>query len=285
MPKSILQMAVQGKLVSQDLRDEPASELLKRIRAGKAKLVKEGKLKEEKPLPPITEDEIPYDLPKGWVWCRLSDILHENIGGGTPSKQNPVYWNGDIHWASVKDLNCTTLTTTQDTITELGLSESTSNLIPEGNIIVCTRMGLGKIVINKIPVAINQDLRALIFSEDKIDYQYFIYWYKTLAIAGEGMTVKGIKIEELNRMFFPLAPLAEQQRIVAIVDELMAFCAELKTAKTRPVKRNENNLVPFPQTMESEEEIGIAARGDATQPYSPKLQGAINKLLAGDSHE
>ena len=69
--KSILQAAVQGKLVPQDKNDEPASELLKRIQAEKAALVKEGKLKKERPLPLITEDEIPYDLPEGWEWCRL----------------------------------------------------------------------------------------------------------------------------------------------------------------------------------------------------------------------
>ena len=69
--KAILQAAVQGKLVSQDKNDEPASELLKRIQAEKATLIKDGKLKKEKPLSPITEDEIPYDLPDGWVWCCL----------------------------------------------------------------------------------------------------------------------------------------------------------------------------------------------------------------------
>ena len=66
--KAILQAAVQGKLVSQDKNDEPASELLKRIQAEKATLIKDGKLKKEKPLSPVTEDEIPYDLPNGWTW-------------------------------------------------------------------------------------------------------------------------------------------------------------------------------------------------------------------------
>ncbi|NSW91726.1 MAG: restriction endonuclease subunit S [Firmicutes bacterium] len=172
--KSILQAAVQGKLVPQDIHDEPASVLLERIRAEKDRLMKEGKIKKENPLPPITEDEIPYDLPEGWVWCRLGDIVIQNIGGGTPSKQNSAYWNGNIPWASVKDLTGPILDKTRDYITELGLEESSSNLIPANSIIVCTRMGLGKISINTIPVAINQDLRALIISRMDIDLRYDI---------------------------------------------------------------------------------------------------------------
>ena len=229
--RAILQAAVQGKLVPQDKNDEPASELLKRIQAEKKALIKEGKLKKEKPLRPISEEEIPYDLPDKWVWCRLGEIVFENIGGGTPSKQNPEYWNGTIPWASVKDLNCNVLTTTKDYITEIGLFESSSNLIPANSIIVCTRMGLGKIVRNAVPVAINQDLRALIIPLDKIDSAFFINWYKTLNIQGGGMTVKGITLEVLNNITFPLPPLAEQQCIVAKVDELMAMCDELETAE------------------------------------------------------
>ncbi|MBZ4647596.1 MAG: hypothetical protein JG777_3085, partial [Clostridia bacterium] len=78
--QSILQAAVQGKLVPQDLHDEPASVLLERIRAEKAHLVKEGKFKKEKPLPPITDDEIPYDIPDGWIWSRLGDICYIIMG-------------------------------------------------------------------------------------------------------------------------------------------------------------------------------------------------------------
>jgi len=78
--QSILQAAVQGKLVPQDIHDEPASVLLERIREEKARLIKEGKIKKEKPLPPITEDEIPYDLPDGWAWCRLGDICNIIMG-------------------------------------------------------------------------------------------------------------------------------------------------------------------------------------------------------------
>lgn len=276
LPKCILQAAVQGKLVPQDKNDEPASELLKRIQAEKIKLIKEGKLKKEEPLRPITEDVIPYDLPDGWVWCRLGEIMHGNVGGGTPSKQRAEYWNGNIPWASVKDLNCNILSTTQDTITELGLKESTSNLIPADSIIVCMRMGLGKIAISAIPVAINQDLRALFIPKDKIVDQYFIYWYKTLIINGGGMTVKGITINDLNNMLFPLPPLTEQQRIVAKVYELMALCDELKHVGEQPI--DHSNLVPFPAEAEVEP-LQMAARGKVSNQPSKKHAEALDDLV------
>lgn len=228
--KSILQAAVQGKLVPQNPHYEPAAKLLERIRAEKAKLITSGKLKKEKPLPPITEDEVPYDLPDGWVWCRLGDMIEKNTGGGTPSKQRSDYWGGDIPWASVKDMNVEYINKTEDHITIKGLENSPSNLVEEDSIIVCTRMGLGKIAVNRIPLAINQDLRALQLSA-LIDKQYFILAYKTFAITGSGMTVKGIKIDELNRFLFPLPPLVEQQRIVVAVNGLMALCDELETAE------------------------------------------------------
>jgi type I restriction enzyme S subunit len=282
LPKSILQAAVQGKLVPQDIHDEPASVLLERIRAEKARLVKEGKIKKEKPLSPITEDEIPYDLPEGWVWCRFGDIIIQNIGGGTPSKQNPAYWNGNIPWASVKDLTGTILNKTQDCITELGLKESSSNLIPADSIIVCTRMGLGKIAINTIPVAINQDLRALIISRMNIDLRYVIAYYKTLNIRGEGTTVKGISIEELHNMLFPLPPVAEQQRIVAKVNELMALCEEIKAVKTKPIERgNISNVINF-TVNKQEEQLQLAARGEISKKPSAELLQAIDDMFAED---
>ncbi len=278
LPKSILQAAVQGKLMPQDKSDEPASELLKRIQLEKTKLIKEGKLKNEKLLPPITEDEIPYDLPEGWVWCRLGEIMHGNVGGGTPSKQRAEYWNGNIPWASVKDLNCDILTTTQDTITELGLRESASNLIPADSIIVCMRMGLGKIVISAIPVAINQDLRALYIPKDKILGGYFVYWYKTLIIDGGGMTVKGITISDLSNMLFPLSPLAEQQRIVAKVDELMALCDELKHVGEQPI--DHNKVIQFPAEAEVETEpLQMAAQGKVFEQPSKKHAAALDDLV------
>jgi len=227
MKDAILQYAIQGKLTQQLPEDGDARDLLKEIRKEKARLIKEGKIKKEKSLPEITEDEIPFEIPENWCWVRLGEIVLQNLGGGTPSKSNPNYWNGGIPWASVKDLNCKFLDSTQDNISQDGLKNSSSNLIPAGNLIACTRMGLGKIVYNSIDVAINQDLRALILSKN-ISKWYVYYFYLTLNFNGKGATVKGISIESLSNALLPLPPFKEQKRIVDRIEELLPLCEELK---------------------------------------------------------
>ncbi|TLU87963.1 MAG: restriction endonuclease subunit S [Chlorobium sp.] len=228
----ILTLAMQGKLVPQDPNDQPASELLKEIETEKRKLVKVGKIRELKPLQEINSDEVPCELPNGWSWTRLGDVVVSIIGGGTPSKNNPSYWGGDIPWASVKDLNVDIyLEKTIDSITNEGLENSSTNLIPSGSIIVCTRMGLGKICINTVDIAINQDLKALTVSSN-VDKMFFFKKYQNYDIKGQGVTVKGIRQDELLSLFFPLPPLAEQKRIVARIDQLMARCDELEKLRS-----------------------------------------------------
>ena len=223
----ILTLAVQGKLVPQDPNDEPASVLLERIRGEKARLVKEGKTRKEKPLTGISAEEKPFELPAGWKFVRVGDLALSIKSGGTPSKQNPAYWNGEIPWASVKDLKFgTPIISTQDFITRSGL-EAGSCLAEAGSILICTRMGLGKIGEALIDIAINQDLKALLLASG-ISKQYFINYFKTLAIKGSGMTVAGIKQDELLGFIVALPSTAEQNRIVARVEELMDLCDALE---------------------------------------------------------
>lgn len=223
----ILTLAVQGKLVPQDPADEPASVLLTKIRAEKDRLIAEGKIKRDKPLAAMAEEKTPFALPQGWKFCRLGDLLLSIRSGGTPSKQNPEYWNGEIPWASVKDLRFgEPISETQDWITQAGL-DAGSELAPAGSILICTRMGLGKIGEALIDVAINQDLKAVQLGPG-IHKQYFINYFKTLAVVGSGMTVAGIKQEELLGFFVPLPPEAEQSRIVTRVEELMRLCDALE---------------------------------------------------------
>ena len=227
----ILTLAVQGKLVPQDPSDEPASVLLQRIRAEKDRLIAAGKIKRDKPLPPIADEEKPFELPVGWAFCRLGNLLLSIRSGGTPSKQNPSYWDGDIPWASVKDLSFgSPIINTQDRITQAGL-DAGSELAPAGSILICTRMGLGKIGEALIDVAINQDLKAVTLGNG-VDKRYFINYFKTLSVVGSGMTVAGIKQEELLGFIVPLPPLAEQSRIVARVEELMRLCDALEAQQT-----------------------------------------------------
>ena len=240
LKKSILQAAIQGKLTEQLPTDEPASELLKRIQAEKTRLISEKKVKKPKHSYEIIirdnlayeikdgverciADEIPFDIPESWCWVRLESIIIQNIGGGTPLKNISKYWNGDIPWASVKDLDKDSiyLNKTIDFISELGLINSSSNIVLKNNIILCTRMGLGKIAINSIDVAINQDLRGIILPKG-IHKKFFIYFFKTLKLQGQGLTVKGLPIDELNQILFPLPSIEEQKRIVEKVELLLS---------------------------------------------------------------
>ena len=171
----------------------------------------------------------PYVVPQSWVWVPLGKVIIHICSGGTPSKNHPDYWDGDIRWASVKDLkNGKYLDTTVDTITQQGLENSSSKLIPPGQAIVCVRMAIGKIVINKIPIAINQDLKAIRLS-DLIDIDYFYYFYKTLRLKGTGMTVSGIKQKELLDIPVPLPPISEQHLIIERIEQLMSLCDDLES--------------------------------------------------------
>lgn len=229
MRSKLLDLAMRGKLVEQDPSDEPASELLKQIQAEKAELVKEGKVKKSKKLPKITDDEKPFDIPDSWEWSRFGEITLKNIGGGTPDKGNLEYWNGEIPWMTVKDVHEGDIyeDQTRDSITALGLENSSSNLIPKGNLIVVMRMGVGRAIITKIDTAINQDLRAFIFS-NYITEEYLVNIFSALVLPTSGTTVKGIKLNDLLKVPIPLPPLAEQKRIVERLSQLFE---QLETIK------------------------------------------------------
>ncbi|HBZ1157454.1 TPA: restriction endonuclease subunit S [Klebsiella pneumoniae] len=223
----ILELAVRGKLVPQDPNDEPASVLLERIAAEKAELVKQGKIKKQKPLPEISEEEKPFELPAGWEWVRLGTLFNSIQSGGTPSKINPAFWGGDIPWASVKDLGSSQyISKTQDYITEAGLL-SGSKLADSGDVLICTRMGLGKIAIASCPIAFNQDLKAVKLTSHIIP-NFFFNTYSTVKIKGTGTTVEGIKQEQLVNYITGLPPFNEQNKIVVKVKELMSLCDQLE---------------------------------------------------------
>jgi len=152
----------------------------------------------------------------------LGDVLEKIVGGGTPSKSNPTYWGGDIPWATVKDMadNKFSLIDTKDHISEAGLKNSSSNLIPAGTVITSTRMGLGRAFINKVDVAINQDLKALIPNE-KIDNRYLLWTIvnkrKYIESIGSGTTVKGIRLEQLRNIDIGDTPLEVQRKVAKVL--------------------------------------------------------------------
>lgn len=164
-----------------------------------------------------SSDENTYDIPSSWRWVRVKDVVARDVGGGTPSKAVPEYWNnGDISWVTVKDFSNSKngyIKETIDHITQVGLENSSANMVDEDAIVVCMRMALGKIVRVSKPMAINQDLRAL-WLKPFVEQDYFVYFYKTLKVEGRGTTVSGIKKDELMNYAFPVPPVKEQRRII-----------------------------------------------------------------------
>jgi type I restriction enzyme S subunit len=160
-------------------------------------------------------------IPAGWERKELGDTITDIKGGGTPSKKTPHFWDGEIPWASVKDITTQSVDATQDYITEAGLKDSASNLIPAGTVIVATRMAVGKTIRFNRDVAINQDLKAL-FPKKELSSDYLYHWLasKEPAIAGlsSGSTVQGIRLESLRGLELLLPPLPEQKRIAEALD-------------------------------------------------------------------
>jgi type I restriction enzyme S subunit len=232
----ILHLAVSGDLIQ---AEEPvdALPLLKSIERQKQEHLETKKVVAKQA--PILCSLI--KAPPHWAVCRLGDLTLTITGGGTPSKNHPDYWGGNIPWASVKDLkDLKFLDDTEDHITEDGLKNSSSNLIPPDRAIVCTRMGLGKVAINRVALAINQDLKALELPSE-VNPDFFLILYKTREVKGTGTTVSGIKQEQLLGLPAVLPPTEEQSRIVAKVDELMALCDKLETQQQER-RKLQNNL-------------------------------------------
>lgn len=162
-----------------------------------------------------------------WPMVKLGDVV-DIMGGGTPSKDTPEYWGGDIPWVSVKDFKSSFIDTASDYITTLGLEKSATNLIPSGTIVVPTRMAVGKVAVLGTHMAINQDLKALIIKNDEeLDKRFLLRFLESRADHilkfAKGATVKGITLDVLKGLDVPLPLLEEQKRIAAILDKADAI--------------------------------------------------------------
>ncbi|WP_440888359.1 restriction endonuclease subunit S [Vibrio sp. WZ-1] len=225
------------------------------------------------------------ELPKGWRGTLLNGVVDKIVGGGTPSKSVPSYYEGDIPWMTVKDMNKSYLTDTIDHITQEAIDNSSTNVIPAGTPIIATRMSLGKIVRASFDSAINQDLKALFVNREVDDY-YFEYWYRSQGLKieslGTGTTVKGVRLEVINALEFPLAPLAEQKRIVEKLDEVLA---QVDTIKARLdgipalLKRFRQSVLASAVSGKLTEEWRIA--NEINPPEQKKLGDVITKIGQG----
>ncbi|MHB2216401.1 restriction endonuclease subunit S [Raoultella ornithinolytica] len=235
LKQTILQLAVMGKLVPQDPNDEPASELLNRIAQEKAQLVKDGKIKKQKPLPPISDEEKPFKTPNNWEWVRFGEI-GEIKGGGTPSKNNSEFWEGDIPWISPKDMKVDYISKSELTISQEAVQNSSVTLISEGSLLFVVR---GMILAHTFPVAIvkkeatiNQDMKAI--STDLYHPDFLIKMMQacstrvlSLVDRSSHGTCKLVS-DKLFSLVLPLPPLKEQLRISSEVDSFISYCEKLK---------------------------------------------------------
>ncbi|MER0325023.1 restriction endonuclease subunit S [Vibrio vulnificus] len=226
----ILELAVRGKLVPQDPNDEPATVLLERTAQEKAQLLKEKKIKSAKVLPKLGNNEIPFDIPESWNWIRLGEIGYTQTGG-TPKKANSEYFGSDVPF--IKPADITELEVVYD---NEGLSYEGANalgrLAPSGSVLMVCIGTIGKCQIIEQDCAFNQQINSVtpflpvgsfIFNALRSSYFRRCAWElsssTTIAILNKG------KWESIP---IPLPPIAEQHRIVAKVDELMALCDQLE---------------------------------------------------------
>ena len=229
LKQSLLQYAMEGKLVKQDPNDEPASVLLEKIAEEKARLIREKKIKRTKKLPEVTDDEKPFEIPDSWEWVRLGNLVRFTLGK-TPKRSMPEYWeSGTIPWVSISDLNNATLKQTKEHITPKAYSEVFGETISTaGTMLMSFKLTIGKVSILGIDAVHNE---AIISIYPYIDANKIIrdYLYKVLPFISQhgdfNTAIKGktLNKKSLSNLLIPLPPLAEQKRIVAKLDQLMSI--------------------------------------------------------------
>jgi restriction endonuclease S subunit len=309
--QSILQEAVQGKLVPQDPNDESASILLEKIKAEKEQLIKEKKIKKEKPLPEITEDEIPYKVPQGWEWIRLGSVLHSTNNG----IYKPENFYSDDGVVSLRMYNIQNGKIVFNELTRINLTDeekSTYRLIP-GDIIlnrVNSKELVGKSAIieeykeDLVYESMNVRLR---FIENRELPKYINKYLLTSMVreiingfSKQAISQASINQSQIRNILIPLPPLREQKRIVDKVDQLMTLCDELKQTVTQSKQESEmlmqavlqeafsitekdNNVVEFPIVISTDiEDWEIAARsdGEIDLETKAKIKARVTELLS-----
>ena len=252
LKKSILQEAVQGKLVPQDPIDESAEALLERIRAEKQRLIKEGKIKKDKHESIIfrrdnshyekrsseevcIDDEIPFEIPESWAWARLSSFGVFS-SGKTPSMSNPQFWNGNVPWVTSKDMKRPVITDSEMHISEL--AAATMQLYSAGTLLLVARSGILKRLLPLcklgIDSTINQDIKAFSLYDIELS-EWLFYGIKAFEpfilkeLVKSVTTVESLKFDEFAAMLIPVPPLSEQRRIIDAIKTAMNLLTPLSS--------------------------------------------------------
>lgn len=237
MRQAILQLAVQGKLVPQNPKDEPASALLEKIKAEKERLIKEKKIKKAEPLPPISEDEVPYELPKGWAWARISDIASHRLGKMLDAAKNkgdkyPYLRNLNVQWMRFNLDDVKKMRFEKEEIQEYELKV--------GDLLVCEGGEPGRCAIwsGEMELMLFQKAIHRVRPFGGIEPWFLLYNLYADAQSGQlasqftGATIKHFTGQELARYVFGLPPLSEQRRILKRLKELFNVVDDLETNLT-----------------------------------------------------
>jgi type I restriction enzyme S subunit len=248
--QSFLREAMQGKLVPQDPQDEPAAVLIEKIKAEKERLIKGKKIKKQNPLPPIKEEEIPFEIPENWVWCRLGEI--SDFISGNNFKSGDFYKGEGTKCIKITNAGIHEIIETDDVLPTKFIQDYSQNLVYEGDLVLAlTRPYIANgLKISQCPASYDKSLLnqrvAVIrpFVDDLKNYtysflksEYVLNHYKGM-FEGKGQQ-PNLRKEHVTDLLIPFPPLSEQQRIVAKLDELMAYCDELEASIKESQQQNE----------------------------------------------
>ena len=295
LKNSILQMAVQGKLVPQDPNDEPASELIKRIREEKERLIKEGKIKKEKnpsyifrgedniPYekvgknePVSIADEVPFEIPESWEWVRLGNIGDWG-SGATPSRTKPEYYGGKIPWLKTGDLNDGYVDEVPEYISELALEQTSVRLNPAGSVLMAMYGAtIGKLGINTFPLTTNQACCAC-FPLGGFSNEYLFYFLMSQKVnfikQGEGGAQPNISKEKIVKTLMPVPPIEEQVRIIGKIKELLPYVSKYDSAKSTVDNINKNFPDQLKKSILQEAVMGkLVPQDENDEPASVLLE-------------
>ena len=232
MQKSILQMAIQGKLVEQRPEEGTGEELYRQIQAEKQALIKAGKIKKEKPLPEIAEDEVPFEIPEGWKWVRLPSVSSSCLGKMLDRQKNsgslmPYLRNVNVRWGSFDLMD----------LLEMRFEDVEDDrfLIRKNDLVMCEGGEPGRCAIwaQDTPIHFQKACHRIRFAQS-LNVAFFYHVFCLYASNGifsnlyTGTTIKHLTGQSLDRVVVPLPPLAEQKRIVARLEEILPLCERLK---------------------------------------------------------
>ena len=241
LQKSILQMAIQGKLVEQWPEEETGEDLYQQIQAEKQKLIREGKIKKEKPLPEITEEEKPFDIPENWIWARMDNITLSILAGKSKRCNETPPQNDEIGivkvsavtWGSFQENESKTCISMNDWVDDYRIHKN-DFLISRAN----TKKLVGAcVIVEQIQkrLMLSDKILRISFS-NSIDLSYILYIMRSgflrgqieLVATGTSDSMKNISQNNILNLVIPLPPLAEQKRIVKKIEELLPLCQKLQ---------------------------------------------------------